>query len=107
MNRKLIISILLTVSASSFAGGWTDFGKITRLYPHGLDNTVYMKMDVPIANPQNSCSAADWYALSGDTMMHREIYSHLLAAQKTGKKVRLYLDGCRHGRPSVVASMDE
>jgi hypothetical protein len=102
-NVLTTVATLACMSASvANAGAWTPAVDIEVAYAHGAYGGygMYQISDTSV-NPSN-CSDV-WYVLSKqDNPVFSEIYSLMLVAYTSGKKVRLYIAGCSpHNHPEI------
>lgn len=106
MRSKIFFAVfafLALISGYSHAGTWTVWSNVRETYVHTqyggygffgvTDNSV---------NP-NNCSATTWYSVSKqDNPNFNEIYSLMVAAHVSGKKVRFWVEGCSpHNYPLI------
>lgn len=106
-NNLAVFIITLFVSVTVSAGEWTGYSTVKRLYPHITEETIFVQLNAVTINPGDTCSSSDWYAINATDLLSKEIFSLLLASQKSQSSVRMYIDGCRKGRPKIIAVHDQ
>jgi len=91
MLNKLVISIaILFISSHAFAGLQTARGTISQLYIYAGDVHVM----VTGVEDNDGCESTHYYALKPTTTGFEQMYSALLAAQMSNKKVKFWISGC-------------
>jgi len=98
-TKKIFFSILLMLGSSfSLAAGWNNAGKLEGVYVDLRDgNQRILFSHESKTNPGNQCtSGSDYYELQNvsDSDLTNQAYALLLSLNATGKRVRVYLDGC-------------
>ena len=87
---KFFSAILLLLSSTSFAGGWTNITTPTRIdieRDHGF--MVYGEFDNPA-----SCVKSDAFYVPIDHPQYDKIYDAVLTAFNNNKKVQVYIHTC-------------
>ncbi|MBD8658429.1 hypothetical protein IFT68_22700 [Oxalobacteraceae sp. CFBP 13730] len=87
-------------ASQSIAGGYTPAGVI-REFSVWNDINGILIMPSDLINPDN-CVRRDQITLQKTHPQYKEIYSMVLAAHISGKKVFFYLEGCAQNFPNVV-----
>ncbi|PCK01290.1 MAG: hypothetical protein COA42_23255 [Alteromonadaceae bacterium] len=100
MNQKIKISLALMAIVPQLALGWAGERKVTHLQISDFTGIIYFKTDSTFSNPA-TCTSTDMYAIRSDSNLRTEIYSSLLAAQLSGKKINIEIDptNCVNNRP--------
>jgi|GEM_PF-1298909 len=85
----------LLCSISVLSGEWSPTTKVVQTYVHAAHGgySVY-QLENMSSNPDN-CTSPVYYVLSkSNSPVFDEIYSLLLAAHMSGKKVQVWMSGC-------------
>ncbi|MBI5041952.1 MAG: hypothetical protein HZB57_12370 [Gammaproteobacteria bacterium] len=104
MNKFTVACALLMFSSGSFAGVWTDAGKVVEYYANGNGGVaLYISVSSPLANPLG-CSSVSYYRLESANPAFKEITALLLAAKASSGNVRLYIDdvACSLNYPKIL-----
>lgn len=82
----------------SLSAVWSPAIYPAEVYLHGSYGymTLFDPGDPDLINPAG-CVYGNYYTIPKDTVLAKEMYAMLLAANISGKKVRYYLDGCADG----------
>ena len=75
---------------SKAAEGWTSYGTVQEVYPNST-GAFYVRINVS-TSPASTCLAG-WFSHTGTGNGANRVFAALLAAQATGKPVRVYVLG--------------
>ncbi len=90
--KKLGLLLIMFFSANSFAGGWSQTGKIVEIYNHGY--TVMVRMDGTFVDRSDgACSGQNFYAIDSSNGGFDTIFSQILMAYASGKTTRFFVNG--------------
>ena len=87
---KYISILILFLSSTAFAGGWTDPAVPTRI---DIVRNSGLMIYGTFGNASN-CSVADKVFIPADHAQYNQIYAAALAAFSAGKKIQLYSRSC-------------
>lgn len=99
----LLIVTFIGCTKSAKAFGWTSPGEVEVVYAHKSHGGYgVFTLSSSIYNP-NECPNPNYYVVSKqNNPMFDEIYSLLLAAHMSDKKVQVWLSGCSpHNHPEI------
>ncbi|WP_299020020.1 hypothetical protein [uncultured Photobacterium sp.] len=106
MKIVKVISVLFLIMTSSSisAAIWSGGTEVLEIYPHtnnNVDGTIYFRFG-KMVNPSN-CQRSDMIALKKSNKVSSELYSLILTAFTTGKRVNYYVETCdQHGYPELI-----
>ena len=104
LKKIYLFLILMILSFSLYAGGWSGFTKVSSIYPHStnnIDGTMYFTFGTMI-NP-GGCANSSLIALKKSNNLSSEMYSLILLAFTSGKQVNYYASGCgTSGYPEML-----
>jgi hypothetical protein len=97
--KKLLICACLVAGLSNVARSET--------YVEGLIDqvsvgTTYARVKFQTMVTAESCANQSWYILSFQSGMGKEMYAAILAAKASGQEMRVQLNGCDTGYPSIT-----
>ena len=106
MFRKVLILGLCLVSSYSYsaAGQWSPYAKVSNIFIEGNDTahvaTLTFEPNIPDSYKNSSC-LSNYITIDLSTEKGKSMYSLILAARMSDKKVRVSLPSCRGSRPLV------
>jgi len=107
MKKILLLFVVMTLSGSLFAAGWTPAPgqKISGIIVEGSDTSgtalIIIDGGVPAANLPSECSSI-YNKVSLETERGRGMLAVALAAKLADKPVRLALGACDGTRPLIT-----
>ena len=92
--KSILAMVLLTLSSASFAGVWTDWGKVSEMYTYA-NNSFRFKLTAPFKerNGGEPCGSS-WYIVSDFTGYKKEQISMLMMAFSADHDIRVNVSGC-------------
>lgn len=101
--KCLIVLIFTLLSSSAFSGEWSVASKVLVTYAHaGSGGYGIFQLENMTINP-DSCTNPMYYVVSKEqNPVFDEVYSMLLAAHLSEKKVQVWVAGCSpHNHPEI------
>ena len=94
---SIVCSLLLGISTTANAAGWTPLAAITNTQIS--ETTLYVQLDTNVTSNVNSCSSWDgWFVIYESTSILNDfqkiIFATVLSAEKSNEKIKIYSAGC-------------
>jgi hypothetical protein len=101
VTRSAVLCICFLSATPSYAGTWTSFFKISKIFDGQSVEGINVIPDGTPINPAG-CTNNDGYAVADDGSSSYRAKSALLISAFMGQKdVQVYVDGCVLTRPSI------
>tara|TARA_R110002060_G_scaffold880_3_gene2101 strand:+ start:2424 stop:2762 length:339 start_codon:yes stop_codon:yes gene_type:complete len=101
--KSLIVLFFTMLSSSAFSGEWSIASKVLVTYAHSSSGGYgVFQLENMTINP-NTCTSPMYYVVSKvNNSVFDEVYSMLLAAHLSEKKVQVWIAGCSpHNHPEI------
>lgn len=99
MMKKAVLTILVLVSGKVLSYGVSN--QQAKKVHVNSGTGIYFQTEAPVKNPHN-CTSDSWYRIGSNAEFSKEMFSILLTARSSGKKISFNIDGCLSGYPKVT-----
>jgi hypothetical protein len=89
VKNYILIIVLFTASFTVFAAKWSDNGLTVKEVITGVSDSIVVLTDGGSVQ-QSNCIANNWVFTDTDQSKMNRVYSLLIAAQMSGKKIKIY-----------------